>query len=181
MDLAESAGAVAIWCRDGCRWKMRSIDSVWWDDSTALAVSAEQWRERLRQFSGAGREPIHAWIANAPRGSQVLDARAGGVALTLSKPFQIAPLLALLDSSHSQEGDASATLRVRESRRIGFPDAGEASSSKWFRCRRVSPTNLTRVIQRIPVTVGRSERGQQTAGSTRSLENPSTEAIIVFC
>ena len=112
MDLAESAGAVAIWCRDGCRWKMRSIDSVWWDDSTALAVSAEQWRERLRQFSGAGREPVHAWIANAPRGSQVLEARAGGVALTLSKPFQIAPLLALLDSSHSQEGDASAALRV---------------------------------------------------------------------
>ncbi len=35
MDLAESAGAVTLWCRDICRWQMRQVDAVWWDDSVA--------------------------------------------------------------------------------------------------------------------------------------------------
>lgn len=112
MDLAESAGAMTIWCRDACRWQMRRVDTVWWDDSVAGAASAEQWSQRIKQFSTAGWSPVHAWIANAPRHSQVKAANEGGVALTLSKPHRIDPLLSLLGGCRAGKTVSTASLRV---------------------------------------------------------------------
>lgn len=112
MDLAESAGAVTVWCRDVCRWQMRRVDAVWWDDSVATAVSAEDWSRRVNQFSNQGWSPVHAWIANAPRHGQVKAAAAGGVALTLSKPYRIDPLLSLLGCGRSDQTGVTTALRV---------------------------------------------------------------------
>lgn len=112
MDLAESAGAVTLWCRDVCSWQMRQVDAVWWDDSAAVAVSAAQWKERLKKFSTMDRSPVHAWIANAPRFGQVKAAMDGGVSLTLSKPHRIGPLLSLLEAGQSEQEKHRAGLRV---------------------------------------------------------------------
>ena len=112
MDLAESAGAVTLWCRDVCRWQMRQVDAVWWDDSVAVAASSAQWKERLEKFSAVGRAPLHVWIANAPRWRQVQAAAEGGISLTLSKPYRIEPLLSLLEASQSGHTKSTAELRV---------------------------------------------------------------------
>lgn len=112
MDLAESAGAVTLWCRDICRWQMRQVDAVWWDDSVAVAASSAQWKERLEKFSTSGRGPVHAWIANAPRSRQVQAAVEGGVSLTLSKPHRIEPLLSLLETCRPEQAKSIAGLRV---------------------------------------------------------------------
>ena len=108
MDLAESAGAVTLWCRDVCSWQMRQVDAVWWDDSVAGAVSAtDQWKERLEKCSTADQSPVHAWIANAPRCSQVKAAAEGGISLTLSKPHRIEPLLSLLENLSAGAGESN--------------------------------------------------------------------------
>ncbi|MDB4807231.1 hypothetical protein OAH22_00095 [bacterium] len=112
MDLAESAGAVTLWCRDVCSWQMRQVDAVWWDDSVAGAVSATQWKERLEKCSTADQSPVHAWIANAPRCSQVKAAAEGGISLTLSKPHRIEPLLSLLENCRPGQAKATEGLRV---------------------------------------------------------------------
>ena len=113
MDLAESAGAVAFWCRDVCGWQMRRIDAVWWDDSVAVPATADQWSQRVKPFLRTDGAPLHAWIANAPRCSEVKAASEGGVALTLSKPYQVQTLLSLLGNSRSgQPTESSASLRV---------------------------------------------------------------------
>jgi len=112
MDLAESAGAVAFWCRDVCGWQMRRIDAVWWDDSVAVAATADQWSQRVKPFLRAHGAPVHAWIANAPRRSEVKAACDGGVTLTLSKPYQVEPLLSLLGICRSGQDELSASLRV---------------------------------------------------------------------
>ena len=112
MDLAESAGAVTLWCRDVCRWQMRQVDAVWWDDSVARATTSDQWKERLEKCATADRSPVHAWIANAPRCSQVKAAAAGGISLTLSKPHRIEPLLSLLGTCRPEQAKSTAGLRV---------------------------------------------------------------------
>ena len=112
MDLAESAGAVAFWCRDACGWQMRRIDAVWWDDSVAVAATADRWSQRLKPFVRNDGAPVHAWIANAPRYSEVNAASKGGVTLTLSKPYQIEPLLSLLGIGRLGQAESSASLRV---------------------------------------------------------------------
>ncbi len=112
MDLAESAGAVTLWCRDVCRWQMRQVDAVWWDDSVARAATSDQWKERLEKCATAGRSPVHAWIANAPRCSQVKAAAEGGISLTLSKPHRIEPLLSLLGTCRPEQAKSTAGLRV---------------------------------------------------------------------
>ena len=112
MDLAESAGAVTLWCRDVCRWQMRQVDAVWWDDSVAGAATAMQWKERLAKCTTTDRGPVHAWIANAPRCSQVKAAKEGGISLTLSKPHRIEPLLSLLRTCRSGLAKSTAELRV---------------------------------------------------------------------
>ena len=112
MDLAESAGAVTLWCRDVCRWQMRQVDAVWWDDSAAGAATATQWKERLEKCATTDRGPVHAWIANAPRCSQVKAAMEGGISLTLSKPHRIEPLLSLLRTCRPEQAKSTADLRV---------------------------------------------------------------------
>lgn len=112
MDLAESAGAVTLWCRNVCRWQMRQVDAVWWDDSVAVATSAIHWKERLEKCSTADRSPVHAWIANAPRQSQVKAAVEGGISLTLSKPHRIEPLLSMLGTCRPEREKSTAGLRV---------------------------------------------------------------------
>ena len=112
MDLAESAGAVTLWCRDVCRWQMRQVDAVWWDDSAAGAATAMQWKERLAKCTTTERGPVHAWIANAPRCSQVKAAMEGGISLTLSKPHRIDPLLSLLRTCRPGQVKSAPDLRV---------------------------------------------------------------------
>ena len=112
MDIAESAGAVTLWCRDVCRWQMRQVDAVWWDDSVARAATSDQWKERLEKCATADRSPVHAWIANAPRCSQVKAAAEGGISLTLSKPHRIEPLLSLLGTCRPEQAKSTAGLRV---------------------------------------------------------------------
>ncbi len=112
MDLAESAGAVTLWCRDVCRWQMRQVDAVWWDDSAAGAATAGQWKDRLARCATTDRVPVHAWIANSPRCSQVKAAAEGGVSLTLSKPHRIEPLLSLLGAGRLGQAKSTAGLWV---------------------------------------------------------------------
>ena len=110
MDLAESAGATAVWCRDEHACHVRGIDAVWWDDSIAKAGSQETWTARLNQFASHRASVTHAWIANLPRPAQIAAAEAAGVDVVLSKPYRTDALLETLGVSIAGSG-LSAPLR----------------------------------------------------------------------
>ena len=97
LELAESAGATAVWCRHPSRQSVRNFDAVWWDDTAADPVSEREWRDRLEAFDGPGRQVQHAWIANSPCLNEVRDAQAAGIESVVSKPHRIDPLLGMLD------------------------------------------------------------------------------------
>lgn len=112
MDLAESAGATAIWCRGADTHRVRNVDVVWWDDSVAKPTSSNQWRERISAFASAGRNPRHAWIVNSPRLDERREATTGGIDWVVSKPQLIDCLLETL-----QVRDSAATVQTSQPRR----------------------------------------------------------------
>lgn len=107
MELAESAGATAVWCRRPDAHRVRNVDAVWWDDTVASPTSSDRWRERIAAFGGSGtRTAHHAWIVNAPRLEAQRQAIDGGIDLVVSKPHRIDCLLATL-ASQSDADDCS--------------------------------------------------------------------------
>jgi hypothetical protein len=103
LELAESVGATAVWCRQPSRQGVRNVDAVWWDDSAAQPASEHDWRDRIEAFAGSGHRaqkgpPVqHAWVANSPTLQQARQARAAGVEFLVSKPHRIDSLLGMLD------------------------------------------------------------------------------------
>ncbi len=96
LDLAESSGATAVWCRHASGHEVRNVDAVWWDDSLATAVTADLWSARMRAFARPGKPVQHAWIANAPTIWDAQQARAAGIEWLVSKPHRIEALAAML-------------------------------------------------------------------------------------
>lgn len=103
MDLAESAGATAVWCRSPDKHRVRNIDAVWWDDSVASPTSQEGWSERIAAFGFSSQTARHAWIVNAPRLNEHREAIRGGVELVVSKPHRIDCLVAMLTQQASKK------------------------------------------------------------------------------
>lgn len=101
MDLAESAGATAVWCRRPDTHRVRNVDTVWWDDSVAGPTSSHGWRERIAAFGGENEPRQHAWIVNAPRLEEQREATRGGIDVVVSKPHHINCLVAMLTSGTS--------------------------------------------------------------------------------
>lgn len=111
MDLAESAGATAVWCRGADTHRVRNVDVVWWDDSVAGPVSSSQWRERIATFANAGHRPKHAWIVHSPRFEQRREAINGGVDVVVSKPHLIDCLLDMLEKPDVTSATQSRPIR----------------------------------------------------------------------
>ena len=109
LELAESAGATAIWCRQVETLKLRNVDTVWWDDSVASPTSSRGWRQRLEAVRTRDAGSRHAWIANAPRLNQHRDAIRGGVDVILSKPHRIEALTATLAVHSAAQGMTGET------------------------------------------------------------------------
>ncbi len=110
MDLAESAGATAVWCRSPDKRRVRNVDAVWWDDSVVGPTSSLGWRERIAAFGSQGRTPQHAWIVNAPRLEEQLQATRGGIDLVVSKPHRINCLVAMLARRTSEADSGSVAV-----------------------------------------------------------------------
>lgn len=110
MDLAESAGATAVWCRGADTHRVRNVDVVWWDDSVARPTSSRQWRERLAAFTSPGRSPRHAWIVQTPRLDERREAMNAGIDLVVSKPHLVD---CLLETLQSLETVANSTDHIR--------------------------------------------------------------------
>lgn len=96
MDLAQSCGATAIWCRNANAHQVRNIDAVWWDDSVATPVSAQVWSSRMDVFARPGKSVQHAWIANSPTMWDAQQAREAGIGWLVSKPHRIDALVGML-------------------------------------------------------------------------------------
>jgi len=111
MDLAESAGATAVWCRGADTHRVRNVDVVWWDDSVAGPTSSHGWRQRIATFESAGRRPKHAWIVHAPRFDQRREAINGGVDVVVSKPHLIDCLLDMLHNPDAKSAKRSTPIR----------------------------------------------------------------------
>jgi hypothetical protein len=111
MDLAESAGATAIWCRGADTHRVRNVDVVWWDDSVAKPTSSRQWRERIAAFASAGRNLQHAWIVQTPRLDERREAINGGIDVVVSKPHLIDCLLETLQTPESTSTVQSSPIR----------------------------------------------------------------------
>ncbi len=113
MDLAESAGVTAVWCRNPDTLRVRNVDTVWWDDSVAQPTTSRRWRDRMSVFGGVNRRVKHAWIVSSPRYDQHSAAKKGGVDVVVSKPHRIECLLTMLASRRpARAADWDAKLRV---------------------------------------------------------------------
>lgn len=113
LDLAESAGATAVWCQGPDTLRVRNVDAVWWDDSLASPTSSRRWCERIAAFGASGRRSQHAWIANSPRYDQQRQATQGGIDIVISKPHRIEGLLHMLAGGDvTQCDDSHATLKA---------------------------------------------------------------------
>jgi hypothetical protein len=110
MDLAESAGATAVWCRRPDTHRVRNVDAVWWDDSVAGPTSSLGWRERIAAFASEGRSPQHAWIVNAPRLDEKREATRGGIDVVVSKPHRINCLVEMLANRSGATDSGFATV-----------------------------------------------------------------------
>lgn len=99
LDLAESAGATAVWVRRPETHRIRNVDTVWWDDSVAGPTSRREWQERIAAFSGQPTQ--HAWIVNSPRLNEHREATRGGIDMVVSKPHRIDCLVQMLTSGAS--------------------------------------------------------------------------------
>jgi hypothetical protein len=109
LDLAESSGATAVWCRSPESLRIRNVDAVWWDDSLAPPTSYQGWRNRISAFSAGGPRTQHAWIANSPRHDQQRHATRGGVDVVISKPHRIEGLLSMLAHTDVNQSVGSTT------------------------------------------------------------------------
>jgi hypothetical protein len=122
LELAESAGATAVWCRSADSLRVRNISAVWWDDSVARSTSQRGWVARMESFGGRrlGTEPshvgrrrcLHAWIVNAPRQYEQSAAIGAGIDLVLSKPYRNDLLLAMLDTTRAAMPRSAAPLDI---------------------------------------------------------------------
>lgn len=110
MDLAESAGATAVWCRQPETHRVRNVDTVWWDDSVAGPASRQVWRERIAAFGSASEPRQHAWIVNAPRLEEQREAIRGGIDVVVSKPHRINCLADMLASPRSAAESSLGTV-----------------------------------------------------------------------
>ncbi len=93
LDLAECHGATAVWCPKPDSMRVRNIETVWWDDSTADPATAEVWRERVSKFGSENQPVRHAWITQTAWLDQQQAAIDGGIETIVSKPYRIDSLL----------------------------------------------------------------------------------------
>lgn len=96
LDLAEFHGVTAVWCSSPDSMRVRNIEAVWWDDSAAKPVTAQQWRDRISKFDSAIRPIRHAWITHTAWLDQQEAAIEGGIEAIISKPYRIDSLLQTL-------------------------------------------------------------------------------------
>ena len=99
LDLAEFHGVTAVWCQSPDSMRVRNIEAVWWDDSAATPVRAEQWRDRVSRFSSANQAIRHVWITHTAWLDQQQAAIDGGIGTIISKPFRIDSLLTTLSGT----------------------------------------------------------------------------------
>jgi len=99
LELAESAGATAVWCRHPSGQSVRNFDAVWWDDSIADPVSRQAWQQRIDSFARFDRRVQHAWITHSTRMEDHREATTGGIDLLANKPHGIYNLLMMLEQS----------------------------------------------------------------------------------
>lgn len=97
LELAESYGATAVWSRHAGDHAVRNVDAVWWDDSVATPVAAQQWRLRAQLFARRGRPVGHAWITHSKRFDDHQNALLGGIGVIATKPFGTSRLVEMLE------------------------------------------------------------------------------------
>lgn len=100
LELAASAGAAAVWCRQPDPFRVRNIEIVWWDESAAPAETPAGWQRRFDDLAGFDRlgAKRHAWCVASPHLSDCRAARDAGVERIVVKPGRIGPLVEMLHS-----------------------------------------------------------------------------------
>ncbi len=91
---ADSVGVCAVWHRRFVPALHDRYRTILWDDSAAMATSANQWAKRLFVSAETGKSATHIWMSLQPSIDEIDQAIRGGISRVLTKPVMIDAILA---------------------------------------------------------------------------------------
>jgi len=86
---ADTVGLAAAWHRRFVPALHSRYETILWDDSSAPATSATQWKKRLPDSAPHGKVKNHLWMALQPSIDEIEQAIRGGINQVLTKPVMI--------------------------------------------------------------------------------------------
>lgn len=86
---ADAVGLAAAWHRRFVPALHSRYETILWDDSSAPATSATQWKKRLPDSAPHGKLKKHLWMALQPSIEEIERATRGGINQVLTKPVMI--------------------------------------------------------------------------------------------
>lgn len=93
---ADSVGVCAAWHRRFVPALHDRYGTILWDDSAAMATSANQWATRLNASGEKGKSANHIWMSLQPSIDEIDQAIRGGISRVLTKPVMIDAIRATL-------------------------------------------------------------------------------------
>jgi hypothetical protein len=96
---ADSVGICAAWHRRFVPALHNRCGAILWDDSAAMATSADQWKARLNTPNTPGEQSQsanHIWMSLQPSIDEIDQAMRGGIRRVLTKPVMIDAILTTL-------------------------------------------------------------------------------------
>jgi len=93
---ADSVGVCAAWHRRFVPALHNRYETILWDDSAAMATSAEQWGARLNASGENIQSANHIWMSLQPSIDEIDQAMRGGISRVLTKPVMIDAILTTL-------------------------------------------------------------------------------------
>ena len=95
---ADSVDLNAAWHRRFVPALHSRCDTILWDDSSAPAISATQWKKRVLDSAPNGKSINHIWMSLQPSNDEIEQAMRGGINHVLTKPVMIDAILAAIES-----------------------------------------------------------------------------------
>ncbi|HBJ36450.1 MAG TPA: hypothetical protein DDZ51_17210 [Planctomycetaceae bacterium] len=90
---ADSVGVFAAWHPRFVPALHGRFKTILWDDSAAMATSANHWQQRLSEACQNGKSPEHIWMSLQPSIDEIEQAKRGGISHVLTKPVMIDAIL----------------------------------------------------------------------------------------
>jgi hypothetical protein len=96
---ADAVGLAAAWHRRFVPALHSRYETILWDDSSAPATSAAQWKNRLPATAPRVKSINHLWMALQPSIEEIEQATRGGINQVLTKPVMIDAMWAAVVSA----------------------------------------------------------------------------------